>query len=223
MASDSTSNPSILTQWIYTTFLPTHNQPYFLHPTTFLPPPSTDIISPMCTLHTTTWENNTHLLLSLHQKCTQWHQTPMPIHIQKYKKKKLERTNSYTGYHHHRRHSHRWHPWPEHDFAPFDNWPPCPWLFWTNPTTLPLWHPTGQPAHSHSHKLILKPPQCTPKLCTSQAQKEPSPWPITIRKLHNHANSTVIHILPQTPLSPCSNNLDSSHKSIQTPYPLRYA
>ena len=55
----------------------------------------------------------------------------------------------------------------------------------------------------------LMPSWCNPNLCASQAQKESSIWPITIRKLHNHAISTVTCILPQSPLSPHANNLSS--------------
>ena len=54
-------------------------------------------------------------------------------------------------------------------------------------------------------KTSAMPPQCAPKLCVPQALKGSSPY----------ENYIAIHILPQIPLSPSSNNSDSlHHKSI---------
>jgi hypothetical protein len=90
----------------------------------------------------------------------------------------MQRSNPPNNrYHHHWWHSY-WQPcpWPKHDPAPFGNWPP--WPFWANSTTLPLRHRTHQPTHIQPNLRML--PQCTPKLCASQAQKGYSPWPISI-------------------------------------------
>ena len=65
-----------------------------------------------------------------------------------------------------------------------------------------------QPTNPLTFTLTIKPsampPQCAPKLCAPQALKGSSPY----------ENYIAIHILPQIPLSPSSNNSDSLHHKI---------